>query len=349
MPLMKIIILLFSISFSVHAIAEDNPQGKYQGYVFGPVHGGEVPESLRGIHQDNYEQYLLEFQAPRNLLDLEVESDRALLIRVRLTNSYEFMKRSDEVYKKTGHRELSTWDGVLVYNDHFNKMLLKERELLPVGRGGYDYYGCIDEKPLFKANIIGDMEKEELFVVTGAGHHTDNMRGNGARDHLMLHVYGGAQYDKLLEVMLLAVNYRPWNPDNPPKDYYFPRSGFSQKKVKIEGEQGEGRKFYSKLFFQDFDENDRMDIIIWQVEYKSRKIETDNKPGFDLVKSEFIRYEENAQGDGLTQQPTSTEQMKTWLLDNNLAWSDGWPNQSLCTGGKAKLPMMIGIDDPTVN
>ncbi len=251
--------------------------------------------------------------------------------------------------KKTGRRELSSWDGVMVYNDNSNKLLLKERSLLPVGRGGYDFYGCIDERPLFKANVIGDMERDELFVITGSGYHTDNMRGAGALDHLMLHVYGGEQYNKLFEVMLLAVNYRPWNLDSPPKDYYFQQSEFSKAKVKIEGDVGEWRNFHSKLFFQDFNENGKMDVLIWQAEHKSHKIDPANKPGFDLVHNEFIWYEENTQGSGLDKKVITTEQAKIWLEDNSLTWKEGWPSQSLCTDGKKVLPIMVGVDDPELN
>ena len=272
---------------------------KYKGYFFDPEYGHSVSHEDWGSYQYGYKKYLLGLQAPRTLRNLSLEINKVLFVQVKTTDSYEFMKRSDEVYKKTGRRELSSWDGVIVYNDNFNKLLLKERSLLPVGRGGYDYYGCIDEQPLFKANIIGDMEKDELFVITGAGHHTDNMRGAGARDHLKLHVYDSEQYNKLFEVMLLAVNYRPWNPDSSPKDYYFPQSEFSKVKVRIEGEAGEGRKFHSKLFFQDFNENGKMDVLIWQAEHKSRKIDPANKPGFDLVRNTFIWYEESAQGNSL--------------------------------------------------
>ncbi len=349
MPMKRMAILLCVIFFSVNTLAENKLKDKYKNYVFDPEYGRNVSNESWGLYQHGYKQYLLDLQAPRTLLSLDFELNKTLFIQVKTTDSYGFMKRSDEVYKKTGRRELSSWDGVMVYDDSSNKLLLKERSLLPVGRGGYDYYGCIDEKPLYKANIIGDIEKDELFVITGAGHHTDNMRGAGARDHLMLHVYGGEQYNKLFEVMLLAVNYRPWNPDNPPKDYYFPKSEFSKAKVKIEGEAGEGRKFHSKLFFQDFNENGKMDVLIWQAEHKSRKIDPMNKPGFDLIRNEFIWYEESANSSGLDKKTITSEQAKMWLKDKSLTWKNGWPNKSFCTGGKKVLPIMVGVDDPELN
>lgn len=346
MSITRMIVLFFIFLFSKNTFPEDPMKDKYENYVFSPEYGINVRSNEIDLHKEGYEKYLLDLQSPRDLFSLDLESSEALFIRVNTTNSYEFMKRSDEIYQKTGRRELSTWDGVILHNDNFNQLLIKERNLLPLGRGGYDYYGCLDENPLFKTNFIGDIEKDELFVITGDGHHTDNMRGAGVRDHLMLHVYGGEQYAKLFEVMLLAVNYLPWNPDNPPKNYYFPQSEYSSKKIRIEGQEGEGRKLYSKLFFHDFNENNRMDVLIWQAEYKSRKITADKKPGFDLVSNNFFWYEEDDRGNGVEKKLISIKQAREWLENKNLTWENGWPSESLCVGSKKELPIMVGVDDP---
>jgi len=335
--------------FSVSGVALDSPKGKYEGYVFEPHFGSVISENNWILYQQGYQPHLIELQAPRNLLNLTVGEDNILLLQVKVTSVGLFVDKNDELYRTTGRRELPEWDGVIAYNDKFNKLLLKDASLLPIGRGGYDYYGCIDEQPLFKANIMGG-DQEELFVITGAGHHTDNIQGAGVGDHLKLHVYGGTQYDKLFEVMLMAVNYKPYKQDAPAKDYYFSKSDLSSENVAIKGESGEGRKLYSKLFIQDFNKNDRLDVLIWQREYKSRPIKSDNKPGFDLARNEFIWYEENSQGTGFDLQAVTAQQAEAWLTENNLTWKKGWPDKSFCTGTEERknLPMTV-MDDPVLS
>ena len=345
MPIKQAVLFVVVFLLSVSGVAQDQSQGKYEGYVFEPEYGHVISKREWDLYQGGYQPNLLELQAIRNMFNLNIGVNNILFVQVKTTNSYLFTKKYDEIYKKTRHRELSSWDGVIVYNDQFNKLLLKERSLLPVGRGGYDYYGCIEEEPLFKANIMGG-DEEALFIITGGGHYTDNMRGAGARDYLKLHAFGGANFEKLFEVMLLAVNYKPYNPDVAEKEYYFPKSEFSSNKINIKSESGEGRKLYSKLFIKDFDQNNKLDVLIWHREYKSRRIKQGVKPGFDLDKNGFTWYEENSAGSGFDEKSITVAQAEAWLAEYNLTWKQGWPDKSICTNGRRDLPMTVGIDDP---
>lgn len=327
------------ISVSVLALGAN--QGKYEGYVFTPEYSRTLSETEWESHREGYQPYMDRWQSPMKLDRLSLGEIDVLFVQIKLSNRSLFRKRK----RMPGKKDLANWQGVIAYGKDFNRLLIKDEELLPEGRGGYDYYGCLDEQPLFKANIMGKVEDKEIFVVSGSGHRTDNIAGSGVRDHLKLHVYGGKQYNKLFDLRLMAVNYRPFDPDKPAKDYYFPQSDFG-KIAEVESKVGEGRKLYSKLFIQDFNKNDRLDILVWQREYKSRPIKPGVKPGFDLDRSEFTWYEENVQGNGFDIKTISIDQAEVWLSDNKLTWKEGWPNENLCKNKRKDLPMVLGIDDP---
>jgi hypothetical protein len=109
-----------------------------------------------------------------------------------------------------------------------------------------------------------------------------------------------------------------------------------------------GRKIYGKMFVRDFDRNDRLDMLVWKREYKSRKVSDSSGPGFEFDREWFEHYEENATSDGLTHAELSADSAKAWLEEADLRWRDGFPSENRCEGERAKLPMMMHISDPAI-
>lgn len=345
--------VLISVYGQLYAV-EQNADHKYKGYEFLPVY----PQAGQSdIHAINVLESALEEGVQIKLLDSStLESDVVFAYILEFTREgvNEYRRKSMELASKGVLMEYPTFDGVSVIKDNKVIDLLKanhrpkkgeDRQLWPQGgMGGYDFYGCIYEKPIFKAALF-DPEALNLFVVTGTGNYTSNIRGGGTNDSLALHVFSYDSYQKIFDVQLMEVNYKPFNPDVMRKDYYFPKSDYPARDLSFNDD--EGRKSYSKIFIRDFDENNLLDILVWKREYKSKKVTNGVQAGFELANDGFTHYEENATSIGFDKKPITNEMAKAWLEESNLTWKSGWPNENLCTQpGRRALPM-VGIgDDP---
>ncbi|MEJ2076217.1 MAG: hypothetical protein P8X79_22475 [Reinekea sp.] len=112
---------------------------------------------------------------------------------------------------------------------------------------------------------------------------------------------------------------------------------------------------YAKLYEGDFDKNGAADIIVWQKIYES-KLENDSERGFTLLRNHFVHYERDLKaqaesdagvtGEYLPQETTEVD-IKSWLSENNLTWSKGYPSVSECTGEEGKL--IPEMHDPLLN
>jgi len=345
--------------------ADYEDPAKYKDYEFTRLYSSVENSDVRAV---NVLEYSLDSGKKVDLVgNLLLGDDVAVAYIVRLTkegeNEYRNKSRELSLKKMSGayiqdeeKLEFPTFDGVSIIKDNEVIDLLKarhkpkkgeDRQLWPQGgMGGHDYYGCIYEKPIFKANLFSP-EMAELFVVTGTGNYTSDIRGGGTSDSLALHIFDHDDYGKILEIELMEVNYKPFNLDVIRKDYYYPKSDYPARNLMFT--DNEGRKRYSKIFIQDFDENNKLDLLIWTREYKSRKVAVDVKPGFDLVNNTFTHYEENPANTGFNKKDIDQKTAKAWLEQFNLTWKVGWPNDNLCTNpGRRALPMTGIGDDPVL-
>jgi len=95
----------------------------------------------------------------------------------------------------------------------------------------------------------------------------------------------------------------------------------------------------SKLYFEDFDENDRLDILVWKREYRPLD------KYFEYVNEQFYHFEESV--DGFKETPVSTEQAKKWLKARKLTWRKGFPDQRACKDSKTEP--FIFMADPVLH
>lgn len=317
---------------------------KYADYIFLPEYGQEDTDWAKEIIADSLKPWREPyFRYASNAGNDVVVAYKADLSRAGVPL---FKEHSYKLMAKGIKPNPSGWEsvGVVKRGGTILEILRAERSNLLWPRGGVgsgDVCGCIDIKPLFKAELFKEREKA-LFVVTGTGDFTNMFAGNS----YSLTAFSGGDYQKLLEVLILAVDYLPPNIDKHYEDFYYPATGYSLGKLKIIN--GEGRKRFGKVFVQDFNKDNKLDILVWHREYKSRRISPTTKSGFDLDKNEFTWYEENETSNGFNKKEISIEQAETWLTEKKLTWKQGWPNKSLCTGSLKNLPITTIEDDPVV-
>lgn len=92
----------------------------------------------------------------------------------------------------------------------------------------------------------------------------------------------------------------------------------------------------SKLFFADYDDNDRLDILVWKRQYSSEG---------KFTKESFKRFEESP--NGFKEVSVTTKQARVMLNERGLTWRKGFPDQSACKDGKTE-PFTF-FDDPVLH
>jgi hypothetical protein len=113
-----------------------------------------------------------------------------------------------------------------------------------------------------------------------------------------------------------------------------------------------GIRRFSKLYFKDFDKNDKLDILVWQREYISR-LKSDPLKGLKLNKVTFKLYEESEQG--FVEKNIAQEVAEQYMDEYGLTWRDGYPDTNYCSRRKTDLPLIeksfnerFNIEDPVL-
>ncbi len=123
----------------------------------------------------------------------------------------------------------------------------------------------------------------------------------------------------------------------------------------INGYTHKAFRAYSKLYVGDYDKNGHPDIVVWRKLYESNT-QDNTTPGFTLIRSSWLHFERNLVAQeklpaGVTgeylPQATDATTIQTWLSDNNLTWSKGYPDFSECKGQEGKL--IPEMHDPLLN
>ena len=335
-------LFLVLLSFSFILFAQESNERRYRNYVFLPNYNesddkASVAANLLDGLRDWYE---IEYLHPLSFEEGEIIA----LYRIGVANDRQNEWKDFVDYKKYTLKESRTeqdwsrWDGIVFFDsDGLRKNLIKSKfpELFSSEiHRGQDYYGCIEKKPVFTANLIADMPPF-AFVITGTGHPTEPT----ITDDITLHIYSNKGLRVLEEALFLA-NYSPSDSGqrhgganiasaNPGKDNY----GLS-------AEDNYGRKRYAKMYSADLDDDNFLDVMFWFRTYKSSAI--GEKPGFNFEIQSFTIYKENTTNDGFSRHIISLSEGRSLLEKNKLTWDKGYPqNNDLCEN--IKHPMMNGI------
>jgi len=118
---------------------------------------------------------------------------------------------------------------------------------------------------------------------------------------------------------------------------------------------------FSKIYINDFNNDNKADIVVWRKLYESR-LKSDPVIGFQKVADLFIHYQlEGGEYQLQTANPAvngvfewdqnQQDEIKSWLTSNNLTWQKGFPSKSECAGQEGQLiPEMhdLLLNDPDV-
>lgn len=105
-----------------------------------------------------------------------------------------------------------------------------------------------------------------------------------------------------------------------------------------------GYRGYAKLYFSDFNEDGVRDIVVWRKLYKSH-LRNEDPQGFRLVNETFLHY--SLVGGEYLPHDTAPSDIEAWLANNELTWTDGYPNLSECAGEEGQL--IAEMHDPLLN
>jgi hypothetical protein len=190
---------------------------------------------------------------------------------------------------------------------------------------GYSAYGCFLRTALRAGDINLD-GKKDIFMFGGVGGFGSDEGGQAIKTTLT--IYDGSTKEK---VFVEEVSFESFIIDafgeNDTEFQSVSWLGIGShgglKRVALE----QGVRRFSKLFFQDYDNNGLLDIIVWRKEYRSR-LKTDEIEGYKLRKTEFLRYEESDKG--FVKQTTTSADIELWLNKLKHTWQDGFPKKSDC-------------------
>ena len=103
---------------------------------------------------------------------------------------------------------------------------------------------------------------------------------------------------------------------------------------------------FSKIYFRDFDKNDKLDILVWQREYISR-LKSDPVKGLELSKAIFKLYEESSQG--FVEKVITQDVAEKYMEEYGLTWRNGYPDTNYCSRHKTDRPLIEKSFDERFN
>lgn len=341
MRMKTILLALMTLLATPLACGNDN-ELRYDNFVFMPSYR-TVSDEAKAIVDNE----LGEFHNFEKLYGATIQGNSILLYktRVKKERAIEFREKFNHkkyvLKQKRDYRDRSTWDA-LSYIDNtgnFNTLsVAKSTEYFSVsGRRDYDYYGCIDSKPVYTAELI-EGQPDFFFVITATqGSPVDPL----VREYMELSMYSSEGSFQLSEKVFWA-------------SFQFARKGpdvhfYGQTPLKPDANDllindGHGRKRYAKMYIADLDQDNKLDVLFWFKTYRST--DYSEKIGFRFEKESFSLYSENASKNGFDTVGIETKKALVLLKTNELTWEAGYPhNNALCEGWQSKLSMMQQIVD----
>lgn len=338
---MKTVMLMLMVLVVLPVSAETVDTRRYDRYSFSPNY-----ESIIEGQSNIIEKELDDFYYVEKIKSATVNENSLALYRVNVRESriHDFVKKVEHkeivLKQKRDNKDRMTWDAVsFISQSGENKLILKtskyEEFFSFESRRDYDYYGCIDSKPVYTASLI-EGKSDYFFVVTATEGSPVDLLVNDNLNLLIISNKGDLQ----LSEKLFWANYYPTK--NGPKVHFYGEGTTNSKFGEMPIDDGFGRKRYAKMFISDLDEDNRLEIMFWFKTYKSTYFT--EKKGFLFEKESFKLYKENTVGSGFDQSSLEADIARKLLADNKMAWESGYPtNNSLCEGWLKDLPIMMEI------
>ncbi len=214
-----------------------------------------------------------------------------------------------------------------------------------VAREGYPIYGCHVGNPFSAADLNLD-GIPELFVIGGVGDYWGPEEG-GIVAMTSLYIFDTKSFSQPKKLFKVELSNEAYSP----KDVFPGKSEYQSYSISKLGNDGvtkrakpfeQGLRRYSKLYFKDFDENDKLDILVWQREYKAR-LNSDLVKGYQLADMKFKRYEESSTG--YVEKSVDIKVAEQYLKDHDLTWRKGYPRDNLCIHSNRTDPLIDRFED----
>jgi hypothetical protein len=209
--------------------------------------------------------------------------------------------------------------------------------------------GCLTQKPLRYGDLTGDAQPQlvvlsnaQLFSVLDFTLFSPTsqkiifsarLAGNEAEPNYLRELEQGEE----------ATPYKLSKLANKPTDPQYLSAAYDQETYK-NMTVAPGLVSYAKIYIDDFNNDNRKDIVLWNKSYESRTL-GDSVKGFTKKADMLIHY--TFINGSFKKQATESTEVKAWLASKNLTWSKGYPNKSECAGQTNQL--IPEMHDPLLN
>lgn len=173
------------------------------------------------------------------------------------------------------------------------------------------YYGCYPNYPINTADINLD-GMNEIMLISSTGHD----------DRFIAQTSGALSTEPEHAEATLYVSFVSATAPDP----YLLDTELVYNKYDYQKFQGKRR--YAKLFFGDFDEDEKLDILVWRRYFDVVPKEEGYGSVNKMSQEAFAHYEEASPS--YEKQPISNEEGHALLKEHNWGWFDGFPSKNLC-------------------
>lgn len=332
---------------SLVSLGNEN-SNRYSNYLF-------LPEYALKTSQDNLTeglkgQLLSDWHIFERLYSFKIEDNEVYLYRAEVEKSQlvDFIKarkyKKKVLKEKLINKDSNRWDSLAFFNKQ-NSLLSEtvgdnENEFFSNGHYSHDYYGCIESQPLFKSPLIEGQPKS-AFVITASGHFASEL----VLDDISFSAYSsdGVKYFK--EALLWSNYYGVYGEDSDKTKIALSTGLYTEesKRPVLNADDGFGRKRYGKVFIDDFDKDNYLDVVFWFKTFKSPLI-TD-EPYFQFEQEVLTIYSENKNEDSFLKENIQEIGRVSRIIENyKLDWDKGYPSDNnLCDEVKKEYEMMRAV------
>lgn len=187
---------------------------------------------------------------------------------------------------------------------------------------GRESYGCVQNLPVFKMDM--NLDGIQDYFLLSAWSDGDYM---WIDESIKLHMYDGNTFKELINIELLKQVYSIGFKGD---------ADFGQPQVGDESS-------FAKLYIMDFDQDDKLDILVWRRHYY---ISPDSERELVFDREEFLNFEESENKFVLTAK--NTIEIKKQMKERKLTWSKGFPSQDRCSPASEKMPSVKYVNDPVL-
>ncbi|MCP4931363.1 MAG: hypothetical protein GY912_05240, partial [Candidatus Marinimicrobia bacterium] len=280
----KLVSIVVFCLISLSVFAKEIDKDRYKDYQFDPQYNAN-DEQLREEARNLVNQYLLEKYPTgwRNVSKIYGAGlwGNRLIVSYSIGNTKgkvlereAYMRDCDAYYKEHGKKKpecIFKSKVISVFKDGvYETDLVKKRgQLIPNGHYGFDFYGCIDLKPIFTAPMIED-QGSALLTVTGNGNRDPVMR-----DRLTLSIYDESLNNSVKEDLMLInmVWAKRTKPTKYNRLYNFSAAGEMPQGHILDIPDNRARKKYAKMYVSDFNEDGLLELLFWHRQYYSTLID----------------------------------------------------------------------------